>query len=73
MLLPIQILHKLGSKDSIFPKAFENNNMHFFLEGGWAGWSAKQSVLWAIPKKSLQTVIVACSCLATIKARTQGK
>ena len=52
MLLPIQILHKLGSEDSIFLKAFENNNMHFFLEGGGGlgGWSAKQSVLWAIPK-----------------------
>ena len=47
MLFSIQILHKLGSKDSIFPKAFENNNMHFFLEGGGGGvgeWSAKQSV-----------------------------
>ena len=47
MLFPIQILHKLGSKDSIFPKAFENKNMHFFLEGGGGGvggWSAKQSV-----------------------------
>ena len=37
MLFSIQILHKLGSKDSIFPKAFENNNMHFFLEGGGGG------------------------------------
>ena len=34
-------------------KQFENNNMLFFLEGGGGvvgGWSAKQSVLWAIPK-----------------------
>ena len=39
MLLRIQILHILGSMDSIFPKAFENNNMHFFLEkGGGGGW-----------------------------------
>ena len=37
MLFSIQILHKLGSKDSIFPKAFENNNMNFFLEGGGGG------------------------------------
>ena len=53
MLLPIQILRKQGSKDSIIPKAFENCNMHLFLEGGggvMGGWSAKQSVLWAIPK-----------------------
>ena len=51
ILLPIKILDKLGSKNSNFPKAFENNNMHFFLEGergGGGEW--KQSVLWAIPK-----------------------
>ena len=44
MLFSIQILHKLGSKDSIFPKAFENNNMHFFLEVGGGGVECKQSV-----------------------------
>ena len=33
MLLPIQSLRKQGSKDSIIPKAFENYNMHLFLEG----------------------------------------
>ena len=37
ILLPIKILDKLGSKNSNFPKAFENNNMHFFLEGERGG------------------------------------
>ena len=32
-----KILHKLGNKDSIVPKAFENNNMHFILGVGGGG------------------------------------
>ena len=56
MLFPIQILHKLGSKDSIFLKAFENNDMHFFLEGG--GVECKTECIVGDSK----VVIANCNC-----------
>ena len=63
MLLPIQILHKLGSKDSIFPKAFENNNMYFFLEmeGGGGGGGRVECKTECVVGDS-KVVIANCNC-----------
>ena len=64
-LLPIQILHKLGSKDSYSRKHLKTITC-ISSGGGGAGMETECIV-------GDSQVVIACRCLTTNKARTQGK